>query len=214
MSEPMTDTETTPPGAAPAAAGTLIADPDPGYRWKHLIMAVLMIAGGFWFGYDGWVRWPAENRHAGQVQRDLDAAKRERDQTKEDALAKELSQISKHTELDILIQKLLAFALPAFGLFWGGWTLWETRGHYEMAGETVHVPGHPPITCDDVRRIDKRKWDRKGVAYVHYEHGNPPKPGILKLDDFAYERTTTDAILERIERNVIPAESTAAPRNA
>jgi hypothetical protein len=219
MSEPIneteTTTETTAAAAPPPAANTLVADPDPGYRWKHLIMAALMIAGGFWFAYDGWVRWPAENARAAQVQRDLEAAKQQRaEQTKIDSLAAELGRISKHTELDLLIQKILAFALPAFGLFWGGWTLWETRGHYEMAGDVLHVPGHPPVTYDDIRRIDKRKWDRKGVAFVHYDHGNPPKPGILKLDDFAYDRTGTDAILERIERNVIPAESTPAPRNA
>ena len=117
-------------------------------------------------------------------------------------LAKELSSLKKHTETDLLIQKLLAFTLPAFGIFWGVWTMRETKGQYRMSGDTFYFPDHPPITYDNIRRIDKRKWDRKGVAFVHYEHGDPPMPGVVKLDDFAYERKPVDEMLERIEKNV------------
>jgi hypothetical protein len=194
---------------AAAAAPDLVANPDAGYRWKHLIMSVLLVAGGMWFAYDGWVKWPAENRRAEQVQRDKDAASARGDKPEIDRLAKELSSISKHSDLDIFFQKVLAFALPAFGLFWATWTLYETRGQVKMLGDTRHVPGHPPISYDNVRKIDKRKWDRKGVAYLHYEHGTPPATGVLKLDDFAYERKPVDAILERIERHVLPASPAA-----
>jgi hypothetical protein len=183
----------------------LIASPDPGYRWKHLIMSVLLVAGGLWFAYDGWIKWPNENRRADHIQRDKDAASSKGDKAENDRLAKELANISKHSDLDIAIQKLLACALPAAGLFWGVWTLYETRGQLRMIGDTLEVPGHPPISYDNIRRIDKRKWDRKGVAYLHYEHGIPPQTGVLKLDDFAYERKPTDEILERIERQVLPA---------
>ncbi len=185
------------------APGDLVAGPDPGYRWKHLIMAVLMIAGGLWFAYDGWVKWPAENRRADEVQREKEIAEEKRESDKVETLAAELSKLKRHTPVDLLIQKMLAFTLPAFGLFWGGWTLRETRGQYRMEGENLYFPGHPVITTENIRRIDKRKWDRKGVAFIHYEHGNPPMPGIVKLDDFAYERKPTDEILARIEASVV-----------
>src|ERR1043166_305176 len=180
--------ETTPPD------DELIAEPDPGYRWKHLIMAVLMLAAGGWFAYDGWVKWPNANHRAEQVSREKDAANAKGDTARVEALAKEFATIEKHNDASILIQKILAFALPAFGLGWGFWTLRETRGFYRMHGTTLYVPGHPPVGYDDIRRIDKRKWDRKGFAYLHYETpGHPPRQGILKLDDFAYDRTATDA---------------------
>src|SRR5438552_9148881 len=150
----------------------LVAEPAPGYRWKHMILSVGLIVFGLWFAYDGWVRWPNENARADQVQRDKEKANQEHDSAKVEQLAKELEQLSRHTPMDLLIQKLLALALPAAGLFWGIWTMRETRGVYHMTADTLEVPGHPPITYDDVRRIDKRKWDRKGVAFVHYEHGN------------------------------------------
>ena len=183
----------------------LVAEPDAGYRWKHLIMSILLIAGGLWFAYDGWIKWPKQNAQIEQVQKDKVAAQDAGDSAKVEALSKQLSSMSHHTETDILIQKLLAFTLPAFGLFWGVWTLRDTRGLYRMTGDKLQAPGHPPITYSDIRRIDKRKWDRKGIAFLHYDHAG--RSGVLKLDDFAYERKATDAMLERIERNVL---STAA----
>jgi hypothetical protein len=188
---------------AAAGADEIVAGPDPGYRWKHLIMAVLMIAGGMWFAYDGWVKWPAENRRAEQVQREKEIAEEERKTDKIESLAAELSKLKRHTELDLGIQKALACLLPGFGIFWAVWTIRETRGQYRMIGDKIEFPGHPPITYENIRRIDKRRWDRKGVAFLHYEHGDPPQPGIVKLDDFAYERRPTDEILEKIERNVV-----------
>ena len=188
----------------------IVAEPDAGYRWKHLIMSVLMIAGGLWFAYDGWKKWPEENRRIEQVQRDKEAAQSAGQSAKVEELAKQLQSMSHHTPMDIGIQKALAFALPAFGIFWGVWTLRDTRGVYRMTGNTLEVPGHPSIGVDDIRRIDKRKWDKKGIAYLHYESGQPPVAGVLKLDDFAYERKPTDEILERIERNALSSVTTEA----
>ena len=203
----MTQTDETPV----PSSDELIAPPDTGYRWKHLIVAVVLIGVGGWFAYDGWIKWPNQNRRIEQIQRDKDAAQDANDQAKVDELAKQLASLKKHTDTDILIQKLLAFTLPAFGLFWGIWTLRETRGFYRMTGDTLEVPGHPPITYDNIRKIDKRKWDRKGIAFLHYELGNPPRPGVLKLDDFAYERGPTDQMLERIEKSLVLSQSTMAP---
>jgi hypothetical protein len=194
----------------------IVAEPDAGYRWKHLIMSVLMIAGGLWFAYDGWKKWPEENRRIDQVQKDKDAAQAAGNSARVEELAKELQSMSKHTPMDIGIQKALAFVLPAFGIFWGVWTLKDTRGVYRMTGNTLAVPGHPPVSVDDIRRIDKRKWDKKGIAYLHYEIGQPPRAGVLKLDDFAYERKPTDDILDRVEKNALSSVTTevASPTRA
>jgi len=197
------------PAATTAAdAHELVAEPDPGYRWKHLIVSVAMIGFGLWFAYDGWKKWPEENARIAQVQKEKDAANASGDSAKVEALAKELQDLNYHSEMDLGIQKILAIVLPAFGLFWGGWTIKDTRGVYRMQGNSLHVPGHPPVTVDDIRRIDKRKWDKKGIAFLHYEVGQPPTEGVLKLDDFAYDRKPTDEMLERIERNVMSSVTT------
>lgn len=209
----MTQTDTN--DSAPPADDEIIASADPGYRWKHLIMAVLVIAGGLWFAYDGWVKWPAENIRADEIKKERadEEAKVPPDRAKVEKLAAELTQLKYHTSLDLQIQKALATVLPLFGIIWGAWTLRDTRGQYRLAGNTLEVPGHPPITFDNIRRIDKRKWDRKGIALIHYEHGEPPQQAVLKLDDFAYHRRATDAILEQIEQNVVAlAQTPGAPR--
>ena len=201
---------TAPPEPAAADQGELVARPDKRYRRKHLIMAVALILAGGWFAYDGWIGWPEQNRLADETTVKFEAAQRAtpRDEKEVERLAAELKKYEKHNDAAILLQKFLAFACPAFGIFWGAWTLRDTRGAYRMTGTTLHVPGHPPVSVDDVRRIDKRKWDKKGIAYLHYEAGTPPTAGVLKLDDFAYERKPTDEMLERIEKNVLSTVAT------
>jgi hypothetical protein len=207
MSETIPDTATE--SAEPSApADEIIAEPDVGYRWKHLIMSVLLIAAGAWFAYDGWHKWPAENREIDRVQKAREAARASGNTVEDEKLAKELQTLSPHTPMDIAIQKVLAAILPAFGIFWGAWTLRDTRGQYRLAVDTLHAPGHPPVSFNDIRRIDKRKWDKKGIAFLHYEVGQPPVAGVVKLDDFAYERKPVDEILERIERNVLSSVPT------
>jgi hypothetical protein len=200
--------------ADPAASedSEIIARPDAGYRWKHLIMAVIMIAAGGWFAYDGWVKWPNENQLIRQLQTEKEAAIQKNDQAEIDRIAKALGQHSPHTQMDLLFQKALAFALPLAGIAYGLWTLRTTRGRYRLENDTLYVPGHQPVSIAyDIRRIDKRKWDRKGIAYLHYETGNPPVPGTIKLDDFAYERRGTDEILSRVEHHVLSAAPHHAP---
>jgi hypothetical protein len=198
----------TPQTDADAPVDEIVAEPEVGYRWKHLIMAILMIAGGMWFAYDGWINWPRQNENAVKVEKQLERAQRDKNDAKANELSAELRKYEKHNDASILLQKLLAFTLPAFGLFWGTWTIKDTRGRYRLAGETLQVPGHPPVTFNEIRRIDKRKWDRKGIAYLHYEHGPTATQRVLKLDDFAYERKPTDDILARIEKSLL----THAPR--
>ncbi len=204
----MTQTDPTVAHPDAAAADEIIAPPDARYRWKHLIVAIVLIAAGGWFAYDGWIKWPNDNRKIEQVQKDKEAASAAGDTAKVELLAKQLQDLSYHGPWDLLLQKFLAFTLPAFGIFWGAWTIKDTRGVYRMSGNTLEVPGHPPVTVDDIRRIDKRKWDKKGIAYLHYEIGQPPTSGVLKLDDFAYERKPVDEILERIEKNVMSSVTT------
>src|SRR3954454_2382657 len=117
-------------------ADEIIAEPDPGYRWKHLIMTVLMIAGGLWFAYDGWVKWPNENALIKKLQADKIAANNANNQVEIDRISKELTEHSPHTELDLAFQKVLAFSLPILGIAYGVWTWQTTRGRYRLEGNT------------------------------------------------------------------------------
>jgi hypothetical protein len=198
----------------------IIAKPDARYRFKHLAFSIIIFGVGFWFAYDGWIGWPKHNQEVAVLQRDIDAAAKRNDQKTLDELKTRLAGMHKpYTEVDILIQKLLAVGLPIIGIAYGAWTLVATRGRIRLSGRTLEVPGAEPIEFVDIRHIDKSRWDRKGIAIIHYQAHHPQRERAYKLDDFAYNRKPTDEILERIEHFLAPPpelppepESEAAPQ--
>ena len=151
------------------------------YRNTRFILAAALVAMGLWFGYDGFIGWPREN----------------------ELYKQDPTRHKQHSETDIRLQKILAFTLPPLGLLMLVWTLYNSRGAYRLSGDTLSVPGHPPVPLDSIRQIDKRLWDRKGIAYLDYELAEGRK-GRIKLDDFVYDRPPTDAIVDRIEATLLP----------
>src|SRR5688572_14037950 len=173
---------------AGADAADVIATPSRSYRLKWCTFALALLAGAGWFAYDGWVKWPAANEHALRPK-------------EQGGLGLD---VPPHPGWDIPMQRVISIALVPLGLLVFGWCMYQSRGQYRLAGNTLHVPGHPPVPMDAIRTIDKRRWDRKGIAIIEYDRPGGGGTGRLKLDDFVYEREPTDHILERIEARVLP----------
>ena len=164
-------------------AAEVVAKPSRSYRLKWCIMGLVLVAYGGWSIYDGFVRYPRENEEARREGRDK----------------------VPHPGLDVPFNQVIGLALPPFGLAVIIWALHNSRGQYRLVGSTLHVPGHPPVNMEDIRAIDKTRWDRKGIAVIEYDRPGGAGTGRLSLDDYVYEREPTDAILERIEARVLPA---------
>ncbi len=188
---------TTEPSSASAGSEAIVARAGTYYRNTRYLMAGLLVGAGLWFAYDGWVGWPEHNRKLGEIRRQVVERRGDRDAA---AAAKvKLGTMSKEkSSTDILIQKLLAISLPPLGIALLIWALRNSRGEYRLAGDTLHVPGHPPVRLEQIVRVDKRLWDRKGIAYVEYEIPGRPA-GRMKIDDFVYERQPADKIFQRID---------------
>jgi hypothetical protein len=190
--------------------GDIVARAGQDYRYRRYILCALLIGVGVWFGYDGYVGWPEHNRQLADVKRQIEEAERGGDKDAAAIARTKLGSMSKeHSDNDIRLQKLLAFALPPLGIALLAWALYNSRGEYRLSGTTLSVPGHPAVSIDQIQRIDKRLWDRKGIAYIDYEARGSAR-GRIKLDDFVYERKPTDQIYERIERAVAPAPEGAS----
>lgn len=159
------------------------------YRNTRILVTSMILAMGCWFLYDGLVGYPTYN------------AKFDRSTPTEQH---EMTQ--KHSDTDIQIQQGLGFGLLPLGIILGTWFFYSSRGAYRLSGNTLSIPGHPPVPLEAVRDIDKSKWDRKGIAYVDYELPDGTL-GSFRLDDFVYDRKPTDAILARIESVWKPAEA-------
>ena len=179
-------------------------------------MVALLIGMGAWFAFDGWHGYPKENALVDQLDGELDvlqkqliAAKQAADlkatdqlQADYDKLNLERSAHKKHQSLDIRFQKILAVGLPILGAISLVWALYNSRGAYRLAGQILSVPGHPPVRLSQIIMVDKIAWDRKGIAYIEYRLDQ--KRGRLKLDDYVYDRDSTDEIFKKIEETLAP----------
>jgi hypothetical protein len=194
----------------PAADGEIVARPGRYYRNARYLMVLICVGLGLWFAYDGWVAWPNENRKYAEVNAKLETARAVGDKDAASRHTEELKSLKQHTGYDIPLQRILGGVLPVAGIGLLCWALYNSRGTYRFADDTLHAPGHPPVPVDAIRQIDKQKWDRKGIAFIDYEvPGATGGAGRIKLDDFVYEQKPTQAILARIESLVLAETSTA-----
>jgi hypothetical protein len=129
-----------------------------------------------WNIYDGFYNWPRQNEIDRETGHD---------------------QVS-HSDMDLLFNRVLGLALPPAGILLVIWMLRKSRGEFRLSGQTLHVPGHPPIPLECVDSLDKGQWERKGVAVVTYKLPDA-RTGKFKLDDFVYDRDGIDEIYRRIE---------------
>jgi hypothetical protein len=198
MDSASTEAPNEPPAEIVARAGTY-------YRWtRYLISIGLLIGYGSFFVKDGFFTWPQELKRAEYLKSIGSHA-----------------EVQPHSETDIRLQKILGVTMPALGLSLLIWTLYHSRGEYRLSGHTLHVPGHPPVPLESIVKMDKTLWDKKGIAVIEYalsacEGAADPALAVraLELDDFVYDRNPTDAIVERIEQIIAPAEDEAAVTGA
>ncbi len=189
----------TPPQPTTTPPADIVARPGRYYRNARYIIFLLIVGSGAWFLYDGFVKWPKQN---------ADALARELKLTPEEVGRMSANDVLKmatergvklpHPGHDVPWNRRLGIALPPLGIWFLVVILRKSRGQLRLAEDTLHIPGHPPIPLDAIRKIDKRKWERKGIAIIAYELTDGAS-GQFKLDDFVYDRTPTDAIFARIE---------------
>lgn len=186
----------------------LVAHSGQTYRRYRYVMFVLMVGFGCWFLYDGFIVWPGHNEKYKAVEarvqllevkvRDNPQARKDMD----DALA-ELKRIpKKHSDFDLLLQRVLGFALPpvatCFLIMW----LRRSRGEYRLENDTLYVPGYPPVPLTTIDSLDKTRWDRKGIAFATYKLANG-KTGIIRMDDFIYEAHPIRDMVKCIEESIL-----------
>ncbi|MEM8874748.1 MAG: hypothetical protein AAGD32_10880 [Planctomycetota bacterium] len=177
--------------------GPITAKPNRFFNGKWIVFGLLLIAGGGWFAYDGFIGYPAENERIDELNELADQAKLDLDTDAEDAYRLELRELGdRHSDTSIRAQILLGFLLPVGGLALIGWTLWAARSEVRLdENDTLHVAGHPPVPLSAITDIDDERWEKKGVSRMAYEVGG--QSGVIKLDDFIFDRPPTDKIHDR-----------------
>ena len=166
--------------------GAIVARAAKYYRMTRYIMVVVLIGAGGWFCYDGFVNWPAQNERF-----IADPANKYKPGDK-----------IPHQPRDVWLNKAIGLSCPPLAILLLAWALYNSRGEITLDGNTLYVPGHPPVPLDAIRELNDRQWDKKGIAYVSY--ATPAKSGVIKLDDFVYDRPPIDAIHDRIVAHLSP----------
>jgi hypothetical protein len=181
----------------PGTVGPVVAKAGRYYRVARVLMTILLLGYGVWSIYDGFISWPKWTiTHPEEEPK---------------------------TRTDILLNQVLGIALPPLGLGVLIWAIYNSRGEYRLENGVLHVPGHPAVPLDKIQSVNRELWDRKGIAYVTYDLTEAPAPvprakagapiayravgkgarGMLRLDDFVYDRAPVDQIFKAIEASLL-----------
>lgn len=87
-------------------------------------------------------------------------------------------------------------ALPC--LFW----CLKTRGTWiESTENGLRNSSGQQLTLNQITKVDKAKWDKKGITIVHYTNDQGGTSRFV-IDDLKFERKTTDEIMQWLEENI------------
>jgi hypothetical protein len=184
------------------ASPTIVARAGRYYRNTRYLIVAMCVGWGVYSIYDGFVKYPRANEAA--VQKEVERVETASGQTVTPAQREDIRSKTTlpHPGWDVPFNRGAGIILPPLGIALLAWALYNSRGEYRLAADQLHIPGHPPIPLDNIRKIDKRLWERKGIAYIEYEVPGSTERRQFKLDDFVYDRQPTDAIFEQIEKHV------------
>lgn len=178
---------------------------------KFLWIGLALTAYGGWCLYDAWVTYPKKIKLAEEY-----SSVGSEGGLKSMATSGDFANAPEETveELQSLISKqyfMLAVCAVGATFMFGKCLL--ARGAYLESDESmVRNSRGQTVPLDAIQRIDKRKWESKGIAVVHYDHGGISRRFIL--DDYKFDREATGRILKRIEnhhasRSAPPTDSNA-----
>ncbi|MCS7466853.1 hypothetical protein NZK35_09375 [Stieleria sp. ICT_E10.1] len=93
------------------------------------------------------------------------------------------------------------FAIPALMMFMSG------QGTWVEGDETlIRNSKGQEVPIDAITKIDKRKWDAKGIAKIHYEVDG--KKMKFVMDDFKYEREPMGQLMKFAEAQLTEEQVT------
>ncbi len=179
---------------------------------KRMLFLFFMVFGiGAWFLSDGYIYWPAEGeRHAEYLEIREGLSKSEElvaednpaliiaweKYAAEKGYAKKFPK--ERTEAGIQEQRTIGWVMVGGSLLFLAWIAWNHTLRVTAEGEVVTGTNGKQVNLDSILKIDRKKWDNKGIAVAIYEEGG--KERRLILDDHKFEGC--EAIMLEAERRI------------
>ncbi len=197
-----------------------------GYWLRKLILTVLFLVFGLWSGYDGLVKYPADNAQYEQYMRMGELRMGQDEHRLTSAEMTELSDLEKvfedvaetpasHQELDILLQLVLSpiFCLIAvvFVITW----LMSARRKYVYHDDGAITAPEGTFTATQMTGLDMARWQSKSIAVLRINTQKSKGESSIKLDAWIYDGM--DEIIKALDKRFHPeeyqekAEKAAAP---
>jgi hypothetical protein len=193
------------------------AENDPRYSRKFLIMGICAVGFAMWCLKDGLFSYPAR-RVQGFSEFKIDYKKLFNDEHRKALSVDEFEVVASHDDkkqwdeyahdrgipsgADIVMQFIMASVMTVAGLFLVSIPL-RSRGRWiEATDEAITSSWGERFAFDEVEAVNKRKWRSKGIAKVTYVSGGRRRTFVV--DDYKFERYSTDAILYELEQRIDP----------
>jgi len=190
-------------------------------EWRRRMLFMLFMVSGIaaWFLYDGYVVWPAEaERHAEFVAIEAQlvesgkieaVAHKAHDEELNHYLRIEWERHAKQagytrkipkerTDASIGEQRTIGWVMMSGSALFGLWVLWNHQLRVQAEGDVVIGTGGQRVELDSIVKIDRSKWESKGIAYAIYEDSG--KQQRLCLDDHKF--AGCEAIIVEAERRI------------
>jgi hypothetical protein len=157
-------------------------------RMLFLLFMVSCIAG--WFLWDGYAVWPNEaERHAEFVEIEAAmVASGKIEAVEHKAHGAEVNEYlriawerhareagykrdipKERTDASISEQRKIGWVMMTGSALFGLWVLWNHKLRVRAEGEIVIGVSGQRVELDSIVKIDRKKWDSKGIAYLIYE---------------------------------------------
>ena len=171
----------------------------PIWKKQKLLLALLLIGFGAWFGFDGFIGYPKSDERY----RKLEALSADKSQWK--ALAKEHdigSVPEKFFGPGKVVEQFVAAGITGFLgfatlLFW----LSQLKRTLRMDAEGVTTATGVRVPFSAMSGVGKKLWESKGIAKVRYSLEG--KQGEFVVDDYKFETKAARQILEEIEKRLL-----------
>jgi hypothetical protein len=177
------------------------------YSRRFLIMGAAICGFWLWCLYDGLIKYPREQERG--LAFDKLGAEGRQNEWDELATAKGWSTSppeEARSEEDFRNKVYMQYAMAALTAIIGLPMLLvalKSRGNWiEWNGATIDTSWGESFGPDQVVRVDKKRWQKKGIAKVTYEDAGSKRRFVV--DDFKFERPTMDQILYELEQRLDP----------
>src|SRR5215208_4582652 len=137
--------------------GPVVAKAGAYYRNARYFMFTIIVSMGFWFLYDGFVKYPAENAAYDELSAkilELDRTPQTRDEAQYLRYVTQRKSMEKHPPFRMDVQKALGFSLPPIAIGLLVYWLYKSRGEIRLENGVLSAPGLPPVPLQSIDELD------------------------------------------------------------